>query len=84
MIAKLDADQAQNKPLASKYGVTGFPTLKWFPKGNKDGEEYNAGRDVPSFVKFINEKAGTHRTADGGLSEVRFNTWVCVCTCLYA
>ena len=21
------------------YGVTGFPTLKWFPKNNKEGED---------------------------------------------
>jgi len=69
VIAKIDADAAPNKELASKYGVTGFPTLKWFPKGEKEAQEYSAGRDVASFVKFINEKAGTHRTASGTLTD---------------
>ena len=36
VIAKIDADNAAHKELASKYGVSGFPTLKWFPKGSKD------------------------------------------------
>lgn len=27
-VAHLDADQADNKALAGKYGVSGFPTLK--------------------------------------------------------
>lgn len=70
VIAKIDADQAAHKELASKYGVTGFPTLKWFAKGsNKEAQEYSSGRDVASFVSFINEKAGTHRTKDGSLTE---------------
>jgi len=70
VIAKIDADAAPNKELAAKYGVTGFPTLKWFPKGgDKEAKEYNAGRDVASFVKFINENAGTHRTASGSLDD---------------
>jgi protein disulfide-isomerase-like protein len=67
VIAKIDADQAANKDLAQKYGVTGFPTLKWFPKNNKEGEAYSSGRDLPAFVKFINEHSGTHRTPDGTL-----------------
>ena len=41
------------------YGVSGFPTLKWFPKDNKDGVDYSSGRSEDDFVKFINEKTGT-------------------------
>lgn len=33
VIAKIDADHYRDA--ASKYGVTGFPTLKWFSKDNK-------------------------------------------------
>jgi protein disulfide-isomerase A6 len=66
VIAKLDADHY--KELAGKYGVSGFPTLLWFGKNNKESpERYEKGRDVQSFVDFINEKAGTKRTASGKL-----------------
>jgi protein disulfide-isomerase A6 len=70
VVAKLDADNKDNKDLAAKYGVSGFPTLKFFAKDAKDTPaDYNLGRDVDSFVKFLNEKAGTARTASGALSE---------------
>jgi protein disulfide-isomerase-like protein len=68
VIAKLDAD-AHREP-ASAYGVSGYPTIKWFPKNNKDGEDYNAGREVPDFVKFINDKTGTQRVVGGGFTEM--------------
>eukprot|EP00475_Leptophrys_vorax_P005922 TRINITY_DN1359_c0_g1_i1.p1 TRINITY_DN1359_c0_g1~~TRINITY_DN1359_c0_g1_i1.p1 ORF type:complete len:387 (+),score=60.61 TRINITY_DN1359_c0_g1_i1:84-1163(+) len=67
VIAKLDADA--HRDLGEKFGVSGFPTLKWFPAGNKAGEDYNEGRDLDAFVSFINEKAGTSRTTSGSLSE---------------
>lgn len=51
-----------------RYGISGFPTLKFFPKGNKDGEDYDGGRDVDDFVSFINEKSGTNRDAKGQLT----------------
>jgi len=38
LIAKVDADQ--HKSLGSRFGVQGFPTLKWFPKGSTEPEEY--------------------------------------------
>ena len=68
VIANVDADEASNKGLASKYGVSGFPTIKFFPKGNKAGEDYNGGRDLDAFVTFINEKSGTQRLANGDLN----------------
>jgi hypothetical protein len=48
--------------------VSGFPTLKFFPKGNKAGEDYGGGRDLDDFVAFINEKSGTSRDAKGQLT----------------
>ncbi|PKI73947.1 hypothetical protein CRG98_005672 [Punica granatum] len=63
VIANLDADKY--KDLAEKYGVSGYPTLKFFPKGNKAGEEYEGGRDLVDFVNFINEKCGTSRDEKG-------------------
>ncbi|KAK8635616.1 hypothetical protein V6N13_004345 [Hibiscus sabdariffa] len=66
IIANLDADK--HGDLAKKYEVTGFPTLKFFPKGNKAGEIYSGERDLDAFVAFINEKCGTNRDAKGQLT----------------
>ncbi|KAG6430399.1 hypothetical protein SASPL_108464 [Salvia splendens] len=66
VIANLDADA--HKDLAEKYGISGFPTLKFFPKNNKAGEDYDGGRDLEDFVTFINEKCGTSRDAKGKLN----------------
>jgi protein disulfide-isomerase A6 len=64
VIAKLDADKYGS--VSSKYGVSGYPTLKFFPKGNKEGEAYTGGRTPEDFVSFINSKCGTLRTVGGG------------------
>jgi len=67
VVAKVDADA--HKEVGTKYGVTGFPTIKFYPRGDKDGIDYSSGRDVESFVNYLNEKAGTHRTANGQLND---------------
>jgi protein disulfide-isomerase A6 len=64
VIANLDA--TEHRAPAESYGVSGYPTIKWFPKDNKEGVSYEGGRSVEDFVKYINEHAGTERTADGG------------------
>ncbi|RDY09384.1 hypothetical protein CR513_06247 [Mucuna pruriens] len=66
VIANVDADKY--KDLAEKYGVTGYPTLKFFPKSNKAGEDYSGGRELGDFVAFINEKCGTYRDGKGQLT----------------
>jgi len=63
VIAKLDATQEKKK--SEEYGVTGFPTLKWFSKDDKSGQAYEGGRDLTSFIQYINANAGTERTDDG-------------------
>ncbi|KAJ7126983.1 protein disulfide isomerase [Mycena epipterygia] len=56
IVAKVDADGA-GKELGQKFGVTGYPTLKWF---NADGtnEPYEGGRDLDTLAAFISSKAG--------------------------
>ncbi|KAE8701995.1 putative protein disulfide-isomerase A6 [Hibiscus syriacus] len=66
IIANIDADKYGD--LSEKYGVSGFPTLKFFPKSNKAGEDYTGDRDLDAFVAFINEKCGTNRDANGQLT----------------
>jgi len=68
VVAKVDADA--HKDLGSRYGVTGFPTIKWFGKDSKtEPLAYENARDVPSFVDYINNKAGTDRSANGRLGK---------------
>ncbi|KAL1405437.1 hypothetical protein Q8F55_009068 [Vanrija albida] len=57
IIAKTDADGV-GRDLGSKYGIQGFPTLKWFPAGSLEPEDYNSGRDLDSLAKFVTEKSG--------------------------
>uniref|UniRef100_A0A6B2L8M8 protein disulfide-isomerase n=1 Tax=Arcella intermedia TaxID=1963864 RepID=A0A6B2L8M8_9EUKA len=57
VIADLDADQ--HKDLAGRFGVSGFPTLKFFKKGSKTPTDYNGGREADSIIEFINKEAGT-------------------------
>eukprot|EP01138_Halocafeteria_seosinensis_P006675 gb/GECG01006823.1/.p1 GENE.gb/GECG01006823.1/~~gb/GECG01006823.1/.p1 ORF type:complete len:367 (+),score=70.44 gb/GECG01006823.1/:1-1101(+) len=56
VIARVDADA--HSDLGSKYGVQGFPTLKWFPKGSTDPEDYDGGRTAKDIAEFINDKTG--------------------------
>jgi len=65
VVAKIDADK--HKSVGGKYGVSGFPTIKFFGKNSKDGEAYESARDIQSFVDYINQKAGTSRDAKGRL-----------------
>lgn len=58
VIAKVDA--SEHKDLGNRFGVRGYPTLKWFPKGVTEPEDYNGGREADDIIKFINEKAGTN------------------------
>jgi len=58
VIAKVDADAASNKDLAKKYGVTGFPTLKWFGPQGGEPETYSEARDLEALATFITAKSG--------------------------
>jgi len=68
VIANVDADK--HKDLGSKFGVSGFPTLVFFPQSNKEtGDKYNGGRDLKDLIAHVNKEAGTHRTESGALAE---------------
>ncbi|SAL97702.1 hypothetical protein [Absidia glauca] len=59
IIAKVDADE--HRDLGGAFGVQGFPTLKWFPKGvtTQEGvEDYKGGRDLDSLSKFVRDHSG--------------------------
>lgn len=55
-VAKVDADE--HRDLGKRFGVQGFPTLKWFDGKSDKPEEYNGGRDLESLSKWITDKTG--------------------------
>uniref|UniRef100_A0A183IPG3 Protein disulfide-isomerase n=1 Tax=Soboliphyme baturini TaxID=241478 RepID=A0A183IPG3_9BILA len=55
VIAKMDATANEVPP---NYSVSGFPTIYWAPKGQKDSPKlYKGGRTVDDFIKYIAEEA---------------------------
>lgn len=55
-VAKVDADE--HRDLGRRFGVQGFPTLKWFDGKSDKPEDYKGGRDFESLASFITEKSG--------------------------
>ena len=53
-MAKVDA--TEEKELGTRFGVTGYPTLKLFRKGAM--YEYSGGRDRKTIVSYVLEQAG--------------------------
>ncbi|KAF8149922.1 protein disulfide isomerase [Crassisporium funariophilum] len=69
VVANIQADDKKNVHISQKYDVSGFPTLKFFSKDNKEPEDYEGGRTEEDIVAFLNEKCGTQRAVGGGLND---------------
>jgi len=62
VIAKMDATANDVPP---SLGVRGFPTLFFFPMGNKDNpKKYEGGREVADFLKYLK------RESTNGISKI--------------
>jgi len=55
---------AAGKPLCDKYGVRGYPTIKYFNPPDEEGEDYKGGRDLPALKKFVENELGPGCSAD--------------------
>lgn len=55
-IAKVDADA--EKSLGKRFGIQGFPTIKYFDGKSDKPEDYSGGRDLESLTEFITKKTG--------------------------
>lgn len=55
-IAKVDADS--EKSLGKRFGIQGFPTIKFFDGKSDKPEEYSGARDLESLTEFITKKTG--------------------------
>jgi len=53
-IAHLDCTAHQS--LCTKYGVSGYPTLKYFKNGDTEGADYKSGRDLGSLKTFVDDE----------------------------
>ncbi|KAM0900145.1 hypothetical protein ACQ4PT_020850 [Festuca glaucescens] len=58
VLAKVDANDEKNKPLASKYEIQGFPTLKIFRNQGKNIQEYKGPREAEGIVDYLKKQVG--------------------------
>ena len=58
VLAKVDANEDKNRPLATKYEVQGFPTLKIFRNQGKNIQEYKGPREAEGIVEYLKKQVG--------------------------
>merc|ERR1712066_1134698 len=57
-IADVDCTVDDGKKLCEKYGVQGYPTIKYFSKDTSDeGEKYEGPRDYNKLKKFVKDNS---------------------------
>ena len=69
IIGKVNADEYSS--LGARFGVTAFPTIKYFPADMMDPEIYEGERTAEAFVKFLNEEASAALVLTEALSYVK-------------
>jgi len=53
-VVDVDCTVKDAEPVCGKYGVKGYPTIKYFiPGKSKNGMDYNGGRDFNSLKQFV-------------------------------
>jgi len=55
---------AEGKPLCEKFGVRGYPALKFFNPPDEAGEDYKGGRSLEELKKFAATELGPGCTVD--------------------
>merc|ERR1712007_31535 len=63
VIADVDCTAA-GKPLCEKYGVRGYPTIKYFNPPDEEGEDYKGGRSLDDLKKFAANELGPGCSVD--------------------
>ncbi|CAJ1005787.1 putative Thioredoxin/Thioredoxin-like domain containing protein [Leishmania naiffi] len=52
IIARIDG--SAHRGIAKEFGIDGFPTLKFFPKGDKSGtKQYSGPRELSAFQSYV-------------------------------
>jgi protein disulfide-isomerase A6 len=57
VIAKFDATANE----VSGLSIRGYPTLKFYPKDNKEGIDYDGERDLDSFKNWLKEHSSAYK-----------------------
>mmetsp|Transcript_10383 Transcript_10383/g.31002 ORF Transcript_10383/g.31002 Transcript_10383/m.31002 type:complete len:171 (-) Transcript_10383:97-609(-) len=63
LIADVDCTTG-GKPLCEKYGVRGYPTIKYFNPPDEEGEDYKGGRSLDELKKFAENELGPGCSVD--------------------
>mmetsp|Transcript_25790 Transcript_25790/g.61180 ORF Transcript_25790/g.61180 Transcript_25790/m.61180 type:complete len:139 (-) Transcript_25790:209-625(-) len=50
-----DCDCTQHQSVCSKHGVSGYPTIKYWNAGDKEGKKYSGGRSISDLKKFVED-----------------------------
>lgn len=58
VLAKVDANDQNNKPLSNEYEIRGFPTLKILRDGGSVVQEYKGPRDADGIVSYLKKQSG--------------------------
>jgi len=48
-----DVDCTQHQAVCSQHGVRGYPTIKSFKAGEKEGNKYSGGRSKDALKTFV-------------------------------
>ncbi|WFD20523.1 protein disulfide-isomerase [Malassezia caprae] len=70
VVARIDVNDPENESIKTRFQVSSYPTLNFFPAGSDDKwpRPYLKERTLEDFVAFMNEKCGTFRNLDGTLT----------------
>jgi len=63
IIADVDCTAA-GKSLCEKFGVRGYPTIKYFNPPDEEGEDYKGGRTLDDLRKFASSEVGPGCSVD--------------------
>jgi len=65
VIADFDATLNEIEGLS----IRGYPTLKWYPKDDKSGRDFEGGRELPDFVAYLAENSSAYQAKKGMTSD---------------
>ncbi|XP_059631799.1 protein disulfide-isomerase-like [Cornus florida] len=58
ILAKVDANEEQNKAIANDFEIRGFPTIKILRNGGKSVQDYKGPRDADGIVDYLKKQSG--------------------------